>query len=251
MTTVPRILIALDSHDPIAWQAAVRAADTICASSKGVIQNVVLLVHTKAQIDQTDLARHIGAAHAKMLSRGDALNLPSGAKLRCETVRTLSHLSAKTVVIAFWAAAGLLDHVDGLKNLGGIVAVPEFPDSADAWEERWSPEVFGRAAKPATTALIADSVVEKALDALTQMINLSTGLVHPRDKEHAKDTLRILRAYGHKADPAKIKSWAITRGWRPKDAADLAALSDKILGQKTKPSLTGIYNAAERYDRWK
>lgn len=248
---IPRILIALDSHDPRTWQVAAALADKICAEGGAAIRDVVLLVHTKSQLDHTDLSGHIGAAQAKMLSRGDALNLPSGAKLRFATMRTLSHVPAKTVVIVYWAETGILDHVDGLKNLAGVVAVPEFPNSGDAWEERWRPTVYGRPPKPVPAALITDATVEKALESLTTLVNLSTGLVHPRDKEHAKDILRILRAHGHKAEPDKVKSWAITHGWRPKDAAELATLADKILGQKTKPSLSGIYNAQARYERWR
>ena len=250
MTTIPRVLVALDSHNPIAWQAAVTFADKICTDGGASVRNVVLLVHTKNQLDHTDLARFIGTAQAKLLSRGETLNLPSGAKLRCETLRTLGYLSVKTVVIVYWAEMGILDHADGLKSLAGIVAVPDFPDEADQWESRWQPTVYGRPAKATAAALLADPTVEKALEMLTTRVNLATGLGHPRDKEHAKEILRILRCHNHKAEPEKIKSWAITQGWRPKDAGELAALADKILGQKTKPSLSGIYNAQERYERW-
>jgi hypothetical protein len=249
MTAVTRALVALDSHDPEAWQVAVTLADKLCSESGGAIRDVVLLIHTKAQLKHTDLANHMGAAQAKALDSGQALSMPSGAQLRCETVRTLSYLSAKTVVIVYWAEAGILDHADGFKGPAAIIAVPEYPDSADQWEERWKPTVYGRTAKAPTT-LIADPVVENALKSLTTLVNLSTGLGHPRDKDHAKDILRILRVHDHKAESEKVKSWAITHGWRPKDAAELAALADKILGQKTKPSLSGLYNAKERYERW-
>lgn len=250
MTTVSRVLVALDSHDLKAWQVAATLADKMCVGGPSG-REVVLLVHTKAQLDHTDLSGHIGAAQAKILSRGGTLNLPSGAKLRSATMKTLSHVPAQTVGIVYWAEPGILDHVDGLRNLVGVIAVPEFPASADAWEERWQPTVYGRPARPAATALITDPTVANALQTLTSLVNLSTGLVHPRDKEHAKDILRILRAHGHKADPEKVKSWAITNGWRPKDAAELATLADKILGQKTKPSLSRIHNAQGRYERWR
>lgn len=250
MTTIPRVLVALDSHDPIAWQAAVTFADKICADAGASVRNVVVLVHTKNQLDQTDLARFIGTAQAKLLSRREAMNLPSGAKLRCETLKTLGYLSAKTVVIVYWAEMGILDHADGLNNLAGVVAVPEFPDTADQWESRWQPTVYGQPAKSTAAALIDDPTIEKALEALTARVNLATGLGHPRDKDSAKETFRILRYHNHKAEPEKIKSWAITHGWRSKDAGELAALADKILSQRTKPSLSGIYNAQGRYERW-
>ena len=83
------------------------------------------------------------------------------------------------------------------------------------------------------------------------MVNLSTGLGHPRDKDHADETLRILRAKGH-ADPTPhIKSWAIQQGWKPEHAAMLEALSRKVWNLKGKPSLSNFYNANERYARWR
>lgn len=251
MTPIPRLLVALDSHHPQAWQIALAAANQICANAGSSVRNVVLLIHTKAQLNHTDLFGYIGTAPAKALGRGDAVNLSSGAKLRCETLKTLRYLSAKTVVIVYWADVSILDHVDGLTNLAGVIAVPEFPDDASQWEERWKPSVYGRPAKSAATTLISDPIVERALQTLTTLVNLSTGLGNPRDKQHAKNTLSILRAHNHQAGSEKIKSWAITHGWRPKDAVELALLAEKILGQRSKPNLSGIYNAQERYQQWR
>jgi hypothetical protein len=50
---------------------------------------------------------------------------------------------------------------------------------------------------------------------------------------------------------ANIKSCAIRNGWRPYGATALEALARKIWALKSKPSLAGIYNADERYQRWK
>jgi uncharacterized protein YjcR len=66
----------------------------------------------------------------------------------------------------------------------------------------------------------------------------------------ANQVLRILRAKGHGDPSATIKSWAIRHGWRPGDAVDLEALARKIWSLKVKPSISQIYNAQERYQRW-
>jgi hypothetical protein len=99
--------------------------------------------------------------------------------------------------------------------------------------------------------LIPDPVFEKALESLTAAINLGTGLLHPRDKELADETLRVLRAKGHSADIANIKSWAIKNGWRPDHAANLSVLAGKVMSLKTKPNLSKFYNAEEKYRRWR
>lgn len=252
MAKVYRIVVPIDSHVPEAWQVALAYADKICEAGGGGVSNVVLLVHTKAQLNRTDLSDFIGTAQAKRLDRGEALSMPCGARLKCETLRTIrTILPAKTVIIAYWADMGMLDVVDGLRNLAGVVAVPEFPGNARAWEDRWNPIVHGQPARVSAGPLIDDAVVEKALVELDHMINRTTGLGHPRDREQANAILRILRGKGHRADPDKVKSWAIRSGWSLDGANDLSNLTSKIFGMKTKPSLSSIHGAEERYARWK
>lgn len=247
MSETTRIIVAIDSHHPSAWEAAIALADRLCASHQ--IDEAVLLIHTKAQLNRTGLTGFIGERQAKLLNRGNQLTMPSGAKLRCETRQTLRFVSRPTVVIVYYAESGILDHVDGLPQLAAVIAVPEFEDSADGWEERWQPQVLGRATRAAAN-LIPDPVLERALTALTKSINLSTGLIHPSDQQLAKDTLRILRAHKHTVERSKLKSWAVTKGWQPKHAEELATLAERILGQATTPSLTNIANAKERYESW-
>ena len=99
--------------------------------------------------------------------------------------------------------------------------------------------------------MLDDAVVEAALKTVTGIANLAHSVMHPRDKEFAKEVLRILKAKGHKLAPDQIKSWAIRSGWLPKAAQELADVAKKIDGLKNKPSLSGVYNADERYKRWK
>ena len=251
MSKIHRVVVPIDSHDPKAWQTALAYADKICGAGGADVRNVVLLIHTKAQLNHTDLSRFIGTAQSKRLDKGEMLSMPSGARLRCETLRTVgTMLPPKTVVIAYWADMGLLDTADGLRNLAGIVAVPEFSDNAKAWEDRWGPIVHGQTGTASAKALIDDPVVEKALTELDRMINRSTGLGHPRDKEQAKTILRIRRNKGHRAQPTSIKSWAIRNGWDSDDAGELADLAAKAFAMKIRPSLGAIYGAEERYARW-
>lgn len=248
MKQMQRVLVPIDSHDEQAWQAAIIYANQICELSAGSVQNVVLLLHTKRLLKGTDLSHFIGDAHSKILDSGGALSLPSGAKLRCETLRTCSTVLSRAVVIAYWADMTMLDFVDGLRHLAGVVAVPEFPGGVDAWATRWAPVVNGP--KTPSAPLIADPVVEKALVSIDIVVNRSTGIGHPRDKKLAADVFKILRNKGHQADPELIKSWAIKHGWESGNAAELASLAGKTLSQKTKPSLAGVHNAEDRYLRW-
>ena len=145
---------------------------------------------------------------------------------------------------------GILDLADGTRNVAGVVAVPDLPGEANDWAKRWGVIVHGEGPE-AASPLIEDEVVVRALEMLTRMVNLSTGLGHPRDKAFANEVLRILRAKGHANPTPHIRSWAIRNGWKPEHAVKLEALSRKIWELKGKPSLSGFHNPHERYERWR
>jgi hypothetical protein len=249
MTKIIRVLIPLDSQDKKTFGLALAYAEKI-ATAAGV-SKVILLTHTKAQLDGTSLSDSLGGATSKALSKGAPVGLPWGGTLHSETVKTLRYQTRDAVVIAYYADEALLDFVDGLDGAAGTVAVPWVPGEADGWAARWSAHVHGQAKQPPVAALIDDPVVVRALETLTTIINLSTGLGHPRDKQMANEILRILRAKGH-GDPSKtIKSWAIRHNWSPTAAADLEALAKKIWSLKSRPSLSTFHDPDGRYDRWK
>ena len=165
-------------------------------------------------------------------------------------MKTLRHQTRSAVVIAYYANEALLDFVDSLHGVAGTVAVPWVPGEADGWTARWGALIHGQV-KQSPAELLDDPVVVRALETLTAIINLSTGLGHPRDKQMASETLRILRTKGH-ADPSgTIKSWAIRHNWSPAAASDLEALAKKIWSLKSKPSLSAFHDPNGRYDRWK
>lgn len=249
MTKPIRVLVPLDSQDAEALRVALGYATKICETVGPGVQDVILLVHTKNQLDHTSLSRFLGAANVKALGKGP-IPLPGGVRLHAETMKTLRYPPRKSVVVVYYAEPKILDCVDGLNNVVGVVAVPDLPGEADAWVARWGVVVHGQAQQPPAT-LIDDPVFVRAMETLSGVINLSTGLGHPRDKAMANEILRILRAKGHADQSAKLKSWAIRRGWRPDDAAELAALAKKIWALKTKPSLSGFHDPAGRYERWR
>lgn len=248
MSEIIRVLVPIDSHDETAFQAALAYASAICEKAGPDVRDITLLIHTKGQLDSTSLGRFLGKANLKALARGP-IPLPGGRQLGVETTTKLYSPSRRSVIIAYYADIKLLDAADGLRNIAGIVAVPWIPNEADSWAARWGVKVHGEAPR-AAPALIDDPITVRALETLTAVINLSTGLIHPSDKTRAEETLRILRAKGH-ADPTPmIKSWAIRHGWKPDHATALEALSRRIWGLKGKPILARIPGGSDRYARW-
>jgi hypothetical protein len=248
MTNIVRVLVPLDSQEIQTFGLALAYAEKI--SEAAGVADIILLTHTKGQLDSTGLSRFLGPAAAKALTKGTTATLAWGGRLHGETMKTLCYQARNSVIIAYYADDKLLDFVDGLNNVSGVVAVPWVPGEADSWVARWNARIHGQE-QSAPAALIDDPVVVRALETLTTVINLSTGLGHPRDKEKANEILRILRAKGHSDPSGSIKSWAIRHNWSPKGAADLEALASKIWSLKTKPSLAGFHDPDGRYGRWK
>jgi len=243
-----RILVPIDSQDPDSLAYAFEYAKKIFeVHKKGA--NVVLLVHTKAQISNTSLAGHLGSSLAKSLSKGKSAQLQPGQHVSLQTLKTLGQMLSDTIIVGFYADDQMLDVVDDRKSLVGAIAVPDLAGDADKWAARWGAIIHGEE-KTAPTKLIDDQIVENALTQLFAMVNPSTGIGHPRDKEHADNVLRILKAKGHTLDSEAIRTFAIQKGWRSKNAADLARLAAKIASLKNKPSLAKIYNPHDRYDSW-
>ncbi len=248
MSNISRIVLPLDSHDPDTWRHAFQYARELHHKAELNVKDIVLLVHTKAQLDGTSLSEVLEASKLSAVAKGP---LPLGPdKLFCaETPRTLKNLTRRSVLLVCYADLKLLDFADGLINVAGVVVVPAHQGASDVWVTRWDALVHGQSPQ-APSALIPDTVVVRALLSVTRMVNLSTNLSNDSDKKIAEETLRILRARGHETPAPNIKSWAIRHNWKPKGADALEALAKKVWSSQEKPSLRSIENANERYASW-
>lgn len=243
------IRVLIPSDDQKAEVIAFGYADEICKLSEGFIQEAILFVPGKENIQYTSLSTALGEKNTKKLHTGGTINLPCGIPMRLETIRTLRFVTKPSVLISVYSDQKMLDQVDPIKNLYGIVAIPYIPEALEKWRKTWSPTVHGTAEQP-TEKLINDPIFEQALIELTHGVNLSHTLLNPRDKEHANTTLRILHTKGHIEAPTNIRSWAIKNGWHPKAANELEALALKVLALKSKPRLPNPEVAQHTYNYW-
>jgi hypothetical protein len=249
MTQTIRIVVPSDSQDHQTWSMALAYGLKLCADHPDRFDRIVLVVHTQDQIKATALGAFLGKAVQKALLAGRPVPTGHGPSLTLLTKAKLPFTFSKTVVIVYFADDGLLEQLDGIRGLHGIVVVPDHPASVTHWVDRWNPKIHGAPARR-EARLIEDPVIERALSSVTGMINLSHSVMNPRDKEYADHALRILRANGHTADSKQIKSWAIKNGWHPKAADELSALSARILNMASLPSLSKIHDAGGKYQRW-
>lgn len=250
MPTIQRVLLPDTSRSHVHIQTGVSLADRLCATSGAV--EVIFLVAAKPSLTSGPLHEALGATVHNALVKGKPVMLPSGAQMRCETMKTLKWVSKPSVLIAVFASQDMMDKIDSLQNLVAVVAVPWTPDAIKNWVATWSPVELGKPAKSAkaTPKLIADPIVEQAMKSLTSVINRGTAVLNASDDDHAKRILRILRSRNHQEPAENIKLWAIKNGWLPKAAKRLEILAEKAFALRSKPKLDNPVHAEQLYQRW-
>lgn len=254
MTRIQRVVVPDTNQSPEHVITGIGVADHLCKESG--TSEVILLIPTKASLESGDLHQALGPSMHKALLKGLPVKLPSGAQMRCETLKTLQWVSQPSVLVAVFAGQSMMDKIDAFQNLVAVVAVPWTPDSIENWVKTWSPKVLGQPEKPAkatkaAASLIADPVVEQAMKSLTSIANRAHNVLHSNDEDHAKRFFRILRSNNHQESAENIKLWAIKNGWLPKAAERLAELAEKAFTLRTKPKLDNPEHAAKLYQRWR
>jgi hypothetical protein len=127
-------------------------------------------------------------------------------------------------VLAIWPDDKTLGLIDDHPRVTAVCAVLDLLEDGPLWLKTRRPTEVGGAHEIPPAAVIGDPVVRVALKQLTNMVNLSTGLVNPRDRGHAIDVLRALATGRRKVAPDDAYAFAIQNGWRVDAAKELRQL---------------------------
>jgi hypothetical protein len=210
-----------ESNIPKAFGFAVKLCQDLGVS------DLTLVVPKKGGLSHTVIGKFLGDAPSQQLMSGKKLPLKPGLSLVCESPQTLKKRNDPDVVLAFYISPSDLNVIDALTRTKAAIFVPWLDADGVAWQKTWNAQVPGaiigehRLGLPVT--------VEAGLRTLTNRVNLSTGLSHPSDKQHAKKVFSDLRAQSVIYDPADVRIWAVRNGWRPDDADELAQLAIRYL----------------------
>ena len=194
---------------------------------------IVILVSTWDHLTRSNLLSDVlGLNVSRALAKGRSFDLPSGGKLRAATERTFRSVRGREIIVGMFGGKKTMDLLDDPLNsqATAIVFVPWLPAEGESWRQTWNPIVVGSEAsgQPRPEAIIENPVVEKALEALTNRINLGSGLAHPSDRSSAVQLFRLLRRDSEAWDPDAVRRWAVRNGWSPHAADELHEVAEGI-----------------------
>jgi len=71
-------------------------------------------------------------------------------------------------------------------------------------------------------------ILKKAIETLSHVVNVSTGIAHPLDESRAKELFKALHKQGIPLSSSDVYSEAINNSWPERHAKALSELAEKI-----------------------
>jgi hypothetical protein len=183
-----RILIR--SHGPDEKTAIKALAAALKEAQSNAVNTIHLFVPAKSAFSGSVVAKAIGDPATNQLLAGKSVLIKDGISLKLESPETLRHSTSVRIALATYLDAKGLRAVDGLSHLNCIVFLPWISDEGEGWQQSWNAEVLGE--KVPERSLNLHPQLEQKLGALTNTINLSTGLSHPSDTAGAASSAKCI-----------------------------------------------------------
>ncbi len=175
----------------------------------------------------------LGENVTKALAKGLEIRLPSGGSMRLMTGKSIPHAWCGDVILAIHAPPSLLDVIDGLPGVAAVLVIPWIASDVELWRKVWNPTELGAPAAGTVAvpppAAPTVSSFDRAMEALSKRVNVSTGITHPSDKQTAIALLLALRETGAPFSSDEVRISLRQREWDPKDANSVGELADRIL----------------------
>ena len=186
---------------------------------------LVLITPVKDNLNSIVVGEFLGRDVSKRLMKGDKIKVGDhGVSLTHHSVASVQKTRTPSVGLAFYVSKEAIQKLDDLR-FDTLIFVPWLDKDGVDWAQKWDAETHGGSSVDSSISLPPE--VDESLKSLTACVNLSTGLGHPSDKEHAKRRFSDLRSAGIKWDPIELEKWAVRNGWKAADAEDLSKLSSR------------------------
>jgi len=190
----------------------------------------------------------VGNVVFEVLGKQTCKDLRDGQRVRLSPAHSISVITdlnfnlrhTNDVVMSVYPTSKGIALINDTKNAHAIIVVPwTMNEDVLKWQRAWTPTIIGDTTMT-IEQLDLDPVIMDFLRRLTESANLSTGLVHPSDRNSAIELFQILRNDGITYDSAMVEAWAIKNGWNAGGAKDLALVAKEIAdGKKLRTSNNG------------
>jgi hypothetical protein len=188
---------------------------------------IALITPVKDNLDAIVVGEFLGQEASRKLMKGHAIPIgQSGVSIIHGSVASIQKEKISSVGIAFYVSSADIKKLDALL-FSSLIYVPWLGTDGTEWAARWAAETIGE--HSVNTSINLPAEVADSLKQLTTCVNLSTGLGHPSDLQHAKRRFAELKGNGISWIPSDVESWAARNGWRPADAEELAKLSARYI----------------------
>lgn len=201
------------------------------AKSDASKRSALLAVPTHLNL-RGDISSVIGDKAVTRFNKGQTVMLKDLVEVSLLTERKVLY-SWNGPVLAIYPTKRLLDEIDSLPGVTDVLVIPWTIQEVQNWIDTWAATELGAAPQVAARNPFSNPIVEAALEALTERVNLSTGILDTLDRTAAVDLFRILRDKGIPYDPKEIRAWLVSQGgWRPSYADDVKEVAEAILARK-------------------
>lgn len=224
MTEIERYYIKTEGNDDKAYKEAMFFACELVKNGMNA-STVILLAKAKGSVGWLD--RLFGSVIVKKLFNGTKFENCKPTFL-IQTLKTYSSFSASNdIVITMGLDAEEIMKIDDYKDVKVIIAIPWLLEFTDKWIKTWSPTELRTNKKPESFP-DPNPVVKTALQELSSVINMSTGIHHSSDNNRAKTYIRALYKYSE-LNGDVVKSYLMRElRWDSDDANDMKKLIDII-----------------------
>lgn len=188
-----------------------------------------VIVPTVNHIRESMFGAVLGKA-AKAVHQDRTLTLPvKGGSARIEVLSATQATTAQspTAILMLWPSDKVIADVDRWYPEAPMLAVAWSNERAADWESRFGFTALG--AKTESTQLPSYPVVLRGLEWLTTLVNLSTGIAHPSDREAFVGLLYALEEAREKIDPEFVQRALVELGWTIDHARSAGALATRFV----------------------
>ena len=175
----------------------------------------------------------IGEPAADALSKGRPVQLPSGTQLLAYSDRTLSRNYLQGPVLALYCPPDTMTKVDLAAGDHPVAMLPWLEEEGRKWIAKSRAQRIGAESDDGDEPpRLSNPVVERALQRLTERVNLSTGIAHKLDRDKAVHLFRILKRNREEIDFDELPCWFVAQGWRSNHADELTQMARDIYAGK-------------------